>query len=175
MPTGIGIDPATVTGWCTVHENGTWKLKHGDEGNGVMLNRFEEQLSLMNQDDELEWIAYEEAGHGGGRPSDVMFQGQMRGILLSVAAKLGIESYGFVPSTIKKFATGHGFAKKDQMVAAAARVLKRRVIDHNDADACFIYEMGKQGIEPTYLDGRSVKQMKKRASRRAKRAEPKLF
>jgi Holliday junction resolvasome RuvABC endonuclease subunit len=51
------------------------------------------------------------------RPDDA---GQIRGTYLYALADLGIEVYDPIPPTsLKKFATGHGTASKDQMTAAA--------------------------------------------------------
>lgn len=46
------------------------------------------------------------------------------------------------PSCLKKFATGKGNAKKEDMLAAAIRRLDYQGSDHNEADALWLLQMG---------------------------------
>lgn len=173
----LGIDPAKITGYaCESGEHGVWHLKVTErDHNGMLINRLEEHLFVANEDEELSLIAYEEAGFASNNRETLQFHHQIRGMVLSVAAKLGIDAWGYNPMTLKKFATGDGRAEKEQMIHAASRILKVRVIDDNDADACFLLEMAKQQIQPQYINGRSTKAKKRRQSRRKRAAQPKLF
>ena len=64
---------------------------------------------------------------------------ELRGVLLEVCETMDIPIVMFKPSDIKKFATGNGNAKKDDMVIAAIKKWKIDPQDDNVADSAHIF------------------------------------
>jgi len=63
--------------------------------------------------------------------------GQVRGVILLTLYRHGIPSLIVAPTSLKKFATGHGQAKKDKMIQTAVAELKRELND-DEADAYWL-------------------------------------
>lgn len=139
MTNYLGLDLALRTGWARVvggrvYESGVIDLRaaRGSGHNGyafeALYRWLVEQTRLGDQ------IAYELALHRGGRSTRmacglqavVQMHCAVRGLPTPIAVHV---------STLKKHATGIGRASKAAMMAYAARLLGRRPIDDNEADA----------------------------------------
>lgn len=70
----------------------------------------------------------------------------LAGVLEACASERGIPVVDVSVSTIKKFATGHGFAPKDSMVAAACKLGYRGKND-NEADAYCLLKYAEANLE----------------------------
>ena len=138
----LGLDLASKTGWCFIDKRGNiiasgvqdFTKKRG-ESNGLMFLRFRKWLQelIKLSSEPVKLIGYEQAHFAGGGPTEICVGLQTHA--QSMAAELEIESAPVHTGTLKKFATGSGRASKDDMIAAASLILKRRPLDDNEADA----------------------------------------
>ena len=85
-------------------------------------------------------IAYEQAHHRGGAATSVGV-GLVTEVLAFAAANK-IELMPVHTATLKKWATGHGKADKDMMIARSKQ-FGYNPVDDNEADACLILEYAK--------------------------------
>ena len=141
----LALDPAQACGFAhTNGARGTWLLGKGDKRLVALRNQ------LLKADDEwgVGFIAYEDAGFGSLRARDQSYANELIGIIKHVCAELRIENIAYKPSSIKKFATQNGFAKKAQMMRACETILKIKPRDDNEADALWILAMAKIGYVP---------------------------
>lgn len=138
----LALDMASRTGWALVQdgkviESGIVDFsKRRGESNGLMFLRFRKWLQEITRMSQVRLIAYELAHFRGGAATEICVGLQTRA--QEMAAELGIESAPVASSTLKKFATGTGRAGKDEMIEKAAKVIGRRPIDDNEADAVLV-------------------------------------
>lgn len=114
-----------------------WDLtKKTKESDGVKWLRFESHIDKLIKEHEIEIIAYElPAGqHMGAK----LHSAKLIAIIERIAELRGIQYIEHSSMTIKKFATGKGNAKKEQMVEAAKVKLGYEGIDDNEADALWM-------------------------------------
>jgi len=169
----LAIDPANRCGWAYSGTDGkrlygVWSIiKPGDAQPGDRLRRFHEGLTELVAHFPVEVVAYEDAHYGAKNHDTAAMHAELRGITKMVAAAVGASCVAYKPSTIKKFATGNGHAKKPQMVEACRRLLRIEPEDDNVADALWILEMARRNFEPP------AKAKRRRRALRAK--DPKLF
>lgn len=84
---------------------------------------------------------------------DVVFKnnaitGHLMGIAMAVCERYGVSYAAVSPSTLKKWATGHGHAKKLAMIAAAReRCPGVEIKDDNQADAILLALWGLENCE----------------------------
>lgn len=139
----LALDPANKCGFAHSNgEHGVWHL-----GKGELGQQHAELVRLL--DDAIErWscnmIATENAGFGSRNPEVQAMHNERLGIIRMIAHKHGAKLIAFSPMTIKAFATGHGHAKKPQMVAACRRLLDLNVVSEDEADAIWILELAKR-------------------------------
>ncbi len=135
----LALDMGTKTGWACDGMSGvhTFDVKRG-ESPGMRFLRFRAWLREMVNDLVVpEVIVYEQPHHRGGAATEVAY-----GFLTEVKTSAATNSIELMPvhsSTLKKWATGTGAAKKAQMIYEA----RRRGYDPKDdnhADACLLYE-----------------------------------
>lgn len=168
----LALDPAAQCGWAHSNgQSGTWNLAAlGSSSRDAQLAAFRDRLLEVFADWGFAKIVYEEASFGSNNPATRQAHSEKIGVIKLVAIDVGARVVGYVPTTLKKFATGNGLAKKDQVMAACKRVLGIEPRDDNEADALWLLEMGKVNYQPP----RSEKS-RKRAVRKARKKEPKLF
>lgn len=140
--TVLALDLATVTGFAL--RGGEGKVKSGrvrlpapdPERLGKRLHEFRNWLTDMKgRAGGIDHVIWEDAFRQPGKAGE--FFGNIVGVLLDWCEHHNITYSTVNASTLKKFATGHGHASKDQMVGAARR-LGFDVIDDNEADAIHI-------------------------------------
>ena len=149
QPHTLALDCATITGYAL------W-LSHGELVSGIIdVSRAPQKgpgYSMIRLDHELEERFAEYADEGMHvvieRPG--FFKNVEPTILvggLCWHAREWARSHRchvthYSPATIKKFAVGHGFAKKEQMLRAARQKWHTEsIVDHNQADALWLLEM----------------------------------
>lgn len=138
----LGLDLATKTGWCLWHdgkpiESGVQDFsKRRGESNGLMFLRFRKWLSTFIADQKITFLAYEMAHMRGGAATEIALGLQTHA--QSIAAEFKILSAPVHTATLKKFACGHGKADKVMLILAAGKVLGRKPIDDNEADAVHV-------------------------------------
>ena len=139
----LALDCATKTGWCLMQdgriiESGTMDFsKQRGESNGILFLHFRTWLNNMLGSGQLiDLVVYELAHHRGGAATEVCVN--LTGRVQEICGERKIEYVTVHTGTLKKFATGSGAAKKDNMIMAAERIAGRQVKDDNEADAILL-------------------------------------
>ena len=145
----IGVDPSvTSTGVVIIGQNETYVhriqpgKRRGPECLDYIVTHLEMALSNSALSDTWEELPSSEVlgaveGPALGATSRADDLGQVRGVVLLTLYRHGIPSLMVAPTSLKKFATGHGQAKKDKMVESAVAELNRDLND-DEADAYWL-------------------------------------
>lgn len=145
----LGLDLGTNCGWShTCGESGTFDLRvKKDESSGMKLIRFRSKLEDIRKGVGVDVIVFEQtivfAKHSGAES-----QAELQGVLKLWCMDNHVENKSYPISVIKKFATGKGNAKKEQMIEAANRKWNREFTlkDNNQVDALWILELAKSDL-----------------------------
>jgi Holliday junction resolvasome RuvABC endonuclease subunit len=142
----LSLDVATNTGFCTRNGSGVWNLSpKKDESKGMRLIRFKAKLKDICAVEEINIIVFE------GAVSYVKFPNmvgvEMIGVLKLFCEENSIEYRSYMPTEIKKFATGRGNAKKDLMISEAQRKYLMSGNDDNQADALHLYHYALKDLD----------------------------
>jgi len=141
----LALDIATKTGFCTEHESGVWDLNiKSNESKGIRLLKLRSNIDHYVQKYNINLISFERSA--GMFKASLILAGQMQGVMLLYCEEHGIEYISYAPTEIKKFATGAGNAKKDQMIASCKEKYGTKVIDDNHADAIHLYHYTKHKL-----------------------------
>jgi Holliday junction resolvasome RuvABC endonuclease subunit len=127
--------------------SGVWifKDKRGD-GAGVRFLRLQARLDEILSSYPLRRVVYERpSGQFKNGAAEDSIKG-MASHVLSWCEKNSVPCEGFAQTEIKKFATGKGNAKKDQMLAEAVKRWGDVVTDHNQADALWTLALGQESL-----------------------------
>lgn len=145
-PLGIlALDLACTTGWAhSCGESGTLVLPgrtNTGHGNGARFNALYKWLETKTKQHYTRLIVYEYGNHKrGGAPMRI-------GVGLPTIVELfcfrcNLELHAFHTTTIKKHATGHGFAPKQAMIAAAKEQYPSiTLLDDNHVDALWLLHL----------------------------------
>jgi crossover junction endodeoxyribonuclease RuvC len=140
----LALDIATKTGWKTETSSGVWDLKpNRGESEGMRVVRFKSKVKEMIQMEGITLVSYERPA--GMHKASIMVASEMVGVLKDLCIELGVEMACYSASEIKKFATGKGNAKKEQMIEAAAKI-GYNPKDDNEADAIHLYFLTKKDL-----------------------------
>ena len=141
----LALDLATLTGFATnvyskeLGISGTVPFEKDEEFPGMRFVRcrkwLEKTYELLGS--HLDLIVYEQAHHRGGAATQCCV-GLVSCVLMFCADKK-IKSVPVHSQTLKKWATGHGKASKDQMIMAA-EARGWQPADDNEADAILLLE-----------------------------------
>lgn len=143
----LALDVATITGFCTHTASGVWKLApKKDESKGMRLIRFRSKLSEMIKLAPIKIIVFEAVVMYGKHPN--FTAAEMVGVLKAFCEDNHIDYNSYMPTTIKKFATGKGDAKKTLMIQAAKEKYKIDILDDNHADAVHLYHLALSDLFP---------------------------
>lgn len=141
----LAIDPATITGWATENERGTWSLKkRSQESDGVKWVRFRAMLDEMCTMADIDIIAYERPS--GRHTGAVIHHAKLAGIIEEYCENNYLQFVAYSASEIKKFATGKGNCSKEAMIKAAQKQLDYDGDDDNEVDAMWIYELAMDDL-----------------------------
>lgn len=150
----LGIDPAARCGWA--HSSGlcgVWELVNkSDRHPGTRLERFRAHLYRVKRELGIDLIAAEDAAFGSINANTAAMHNELRGIIKLIASEWSVPVELYKPSQIKKWLTGNGNAKKDQMIRFVESMFGVRTNDDNVADGVAIMEMAKANLkqkEPT--------------------------
>jgi len=139
----LALDLAKKTGFCyltmqcTVQESGVkefW-VERG-ESKGIIFVKYRAWLHQMLSLPGIALVGYEIPHLRGGATTELLVGFQTR--VMEIAAEKDLPYVGMHTGRLKKLATGSGSASKPQMISQAARVLGRRPIDDNEADAVLL-------------------------------------
>ncbi len=146
----MGVDPGTnVTGYGIVQKLGTQSVL---KVSGVIrlspgypqaekLKTVYEKLEMVVREQSPEVLVVESLFHFKNSQSLIKLS-QMRGVILLLGARYGMEIYEYTPMEIKKGLTGYGAATKDQVKFMVAKVLAVEGLkspDEADALALALY------------------------------------
>lgn len=156
----LAIDPASSCGWAwtdgTTIESGTWNIAVG--GFGGTLGALRSQINYIGQMYGFEVMSYERPAYGYADWS-VTAHIEKIAILKLTCFDAGAEWHeGYVPTSIKKYATGNGKATKEEMMLACERVLRIKPETDDQADALWILDMVKRGYVTPAAAAKKIKQ-----------------
>jgi len=141
----LALDPATKMGWAlSPLLSGVWDLSlKRDESMGMKFLRCRAKLNELLDNYRIQLVVYEAARHAAPKmQGSLVHQAQLQAIIMDWAMTAGIESKGYSPKEIKKWATGNGNASKEIMVAVAkSRWPEIAIVDDNQADALLLWQM----------------------------------
>jgi Holliday junction resolvasome RuvABC endonuclease subunit len=141
----LALDPATKMGWAlSPLISGVWDLSlKRDESMGMKFMRLRAKLNELLENYRIQLVVYESARNAAPKMQGALVhQAQLQAIIIDWATTAGIESKGYSPKEIKKWATGNGNASKDAMLAfAKKRWLGVQILDDNHADALLLWQM----------------------------------
>ena len=142
----LALDIASICGFRTETASGVWnfnKQKRGDSY-GMRLIRFKSSLKEILDLEEIDVVVYERPA--GMFKSSIIVASEMIGVLIALCEERGIQYTAYSATEIKKFATGKGNAKKQDMIDAAIS-LGFNPADDNEADAIHLYNLAKKDLE----------------------------
>lgn len=152
----LALDLATKTGWAVwsmgrhfasgVQEFKRYpgSLRRPKEHAGCRYARFQDWLGTMVRHYGITHIVVESALVGQKSIHSAQLSFALRAMVELAAHKNRMpEVAEYAPSSIKKWATGNGHAKKDEMVRRACELVPngKRIVDDNEADACLLLFM----------------------------------
>lgn len=150
----LALDLATRTGWA-LQENGrlesgveTFDVKRG-ESPGMRYVRFRRWLEEVGARADI--IVYEQTITPAPGSIAREIASNFAGRIQEYCAVRDIEHSAVWASTLKKWTTGRGNAKKPDMLDAVARRWGRRVDDDNEADAVALLHYALAEIIPGRL------------------------
>lgn len=82
-------------------------------------------------------------GYAFARPNQAHQIGELGGVIRLALADAGLRWVEVAPSSLKKFATGKGNAKKEDVLGAAIRKLRYDRNSFDEADALFLLQMAR--------------------------------
>lgn len=134
------LDIATHTGFYCLNERGTWDFTESMRRNNNKQHKaFRDTLIDFIQRNNIKQIVAEDVSVNN-HFTDTRKLSEFRGILLEVCDTLDLPEPVFVnPTTVKKFATGDGRAKKDKMIEFCKLRWQIEPGDDNEADAIHIF------------------------------------
>lgn len=156
----LALDLGIKTGWATLDnsllgpriESGvqTFELGRG-ESPGMRFIRFNVFLREMLENIQPQIVFYDQpitaAGHGGGYAAELLTGMATR--VQEQCAERRIEHAGVWGSTLKKWATGKGNAKKPAMVARAQELFPGiKILNDDHADALLLLRYGEEKFCP---------------------------
>lgn len=141
----LALDLATATGFAVARPGsndlhfGTHRLPSTGKDVGAFAIAFDGWLSLMMAEHAPEIVVYEQPSIFSKTTPDTIIK--LSGLAYHtelICKREGARVYMANPSKLKKFFTGHGKAKKPEMMAVARRY-GWAVRDDNQADACAVW------------------------------------
>lgn len=141
----LALDLATNTGFCTRSVSGVWDLTpRKNESKGMRLIKFKASLQDLCKVEVITLVVFEGAVTYGKFPNHVGVE--LQGVLKLFCEENNIEYKSYMPTEIKKFATGRGNSDKKAMIAAAQQKFGITSADDNQADAVCLYYLAKQDL-----------------------------
>ena len=145
----LALDLASTTGWAIQRENG-----HVETGTATFLSwlnpgsrwiRFHDWLFKIIDFENPQRIIFEEPFIHMKHRSGIGLSYGFKTITEYLAARNEIPCQGIAPTVLKKWATGHGNATKDQM-AIYARSMGWKLTNDNEVDARFLLHFAQKRI-----------------------------
>jgi Holliday junction resolvasome RuvABC endonuclease subunit len=141
----LALDPATKMGWAlSPLLSGVWDLSlRRDESMGMKFMRLRAKLNELFENYRIALVVYEAARHAAPRMQGALVhQAQLQAIIVDWATTMGVDSKGYSPKEVKRWATGNGNASKETMLGEARKRWPTvGVADDNQADALLLWQM----------------------------------
>lgn len=140
----LAIDQGSNCGWCCgEHLYGLWDLStRKDESMGMKAIRFRLKIKEIVQNEGIELIVYERIA--GEHKNSIIHAAKLVSVIEVFCEENKIDYATFSATELKKFATGRGNAKKEQMVAVAKKFYGYKGEDDNEADAIILYHLSQK-------------------------------
>lgn len=142
-PTILALDLARKTGWALcragkieasgVLDLGAVRDGRPDGHNGHMFAELQARLQAWWDLQGVTCFAYERASHRGNAATKIGVG--LSSVVLLAGALYGVRVMDVAASSLKKWATGHGFASKDAMRARASLIAGRPIESDDEGDA----------------------------------------
>ena len=137
----LSLDIAQHCGYCTHDKNGTWNFTECKQNNWAEHKDFRSKIIQFAKENNIRVIVAEDVTVGTFFHS-MRKLSEYRGILLEVCDELNLPEPIFInTSTIKKFATGNGKAKKDEMIKKMIDTYHITPCDDNACDAFWLFKL----------------------------------
>lgn len=147
----LALDTATHCGWAhsPSNESGVWDLTPKmDESRNIRLLSLKRHLLNIRSRLGVDAVAFESLIMRPNTGKAVMVQSEFLGVVKLWCEEEDILYKGFLPSVIKKHATGKGNASKDRMLIWARRKWPDvKFKDDNQADAMWLLDLAKKEFE----------------------------
>jgi len=136
----LAIDIATLTGYYSVHESGTWNFNESKHRNDNKQHKaFYDTLTSFIQKHKIRFIIAEDI-NVNNYFTDIRKLSQFHGLLLLVCDELSLPDPHYINvATLKKWATGNGKATKQEMMQACINKYNFHPKDDNEADAFLMF------------------------------------
>jgi len=140
----VGIDPATLCGFCVLEMDGSiaevFEMNLANECKAKRAHELIKIIRILNDNYKIEMICFESV-FGHSRHAIKILE-RLAGVIIAVS-EIYCLPYCEVPVTkLKLYATGTGKASKQQMIDEAKKVTGREAFTDNEADAYFIARYG---------------------------------
>lgn len=155
----IGLDLGMNCGYCVRSATGervygTFDLDHdkSTESPGMRLIRFDCLLKQLIWTYKPAFVAFELVRQQHKSSDASHWYGSFLGQLLRTCVECNVDHTGMEVTSLKKFATGKGNAKKDAMLQAAKDKLGLTTKDDNAADAAWVAELAYTTYQSHFTD-----------------------
>lgn len=162
MSNTLTLDLGTKTGWAiSKTESGMVNFSPKKDSRGQRWIKYESFLNQLIDQHDIKLIYYERVvSHkrkekkklGNNKTVDKYVEGSIAAhvyggflaLLEKVCYERNVEYIGVPVTTLKKFATGKGNAKKEEMIKAACKYTGRKITDDNEADALCLFKYAEE-------------------------------
>jgi len=143
----LAIDPGLKTGWA--YSDGTFIesdvedfLARHRESRGMVFMRFRTWLGLMLMVWDVELVVYEQAHLRGGAATELIVGMTTR--IQEECCKHCINYTAIHSATLKKYATGSGRAKKEDVIRVAQERYGKKGLTSDEADALMMLAWARE-------------------------------
>jgi len=137
----LALDPAKQMGFCSAKKSGTVFLGSEKPDRLKFLFDF---LNDIIEEEKITHIAYEKPG--GSHYNALVSHANLEGVILLLCAMHSLQYYGYSATSIKKYITDNGAAKKADVIAAV-KELGYDPADDNEADAIALYRLADSELK----------------------------
>lgn len=136
----LSLDLATLTGYYSIHESGTWNFTESKRRNDNKQHKaFYDTIVQFIKSHDIKFIVAEDI-NVNNYFSDIRKLSQFHGLLLLICDELCLPEPHYINvATLKKWATGNGRATKKEMIDACITSYNFHPKDDNEADAFLMF------------------------------------
>jgi len=144
----FALDLGLQTGWAfsdgKTRESGVedFSLRRGDSRGMIFLNFRVWFLDFLKKK-KVSLVVYEKPYELKSGPAYEVLYG-MSTRVLEECDRMGVNYFAVTPSELKKFVVGKGNVSKVEILQAAKKEFRRKIENHNEADALFLLKMAEE-------------------------------